>query len=93
MAGNRETAGIWPDNARTVLVVTVVVYKKVVPLIDSAKGVLDAAQGTMNDVQGTAAFVSETAVSPLIRFVGFVSGVKAAGERLAAMGKKKEGSQ
>ena len=25
MAGNRETAGIWPDNARTVLVVTVVV--------------------------------------------------------------------
>ena len=72
------------------LVVTVVVFKKVRPLIDRAKQVLDSAQGAMNNVQGTATFVSQTAVSPLIRALSVVSGIKAAGGRLAGFGKKKE---
>lgn len=75
-----------------VVVVTLVVYKKVKPLITSAKQVLDTAQGAMNNVQGTAVFVSETAVSPLIRALGFVSGVKAAAGRMAGSGKNKEAS-
>ena len=74
------------------VVVTLVVYKKVAPLIDRVKQVLDTVQGTMNNVQGTAIFVSETAVSPLIRALGFVSGVKAAAGRMAGSGKNKEAS-
>jgi len=72
------------------VVVTLVVYKKVAPLIDNARQVLDTAHAAMNNVQGTAVFLSETAVSPLIRGLSFVSGIKAAGGRLAGLAKKKE---
>ena len=37
---------------------------------------LDSARQTMDDVRGTTAFITDTAVSPIIRVYAFVAGVK-----------------
>jgi len=53
------------------LVVTVVLFKKARPLLDSAKA-------AMANIQGTTSFLAEATVSPVIRVISFVTAVRTA---------------
>ena len=66
------------------LMLAVLLYRKLAPLLDSARL-------TINNIQGTTAFVAETAVSPLIRVIGFIIGVRAVTGRLGKFMKGKGG--
>lgn len=66
------------------LVITLSLYRKVGPFLDSAKGVID-------NVQGTTAFIAETTVHPLIRVLSFIAGMRKAGGTVAKFVKRKGG--
>lgn len=66
------------------LVVVLVVGFAARGLIGALRGVisaqlsptLDSARQTMDDIRGTTAFITDTAVSPIIRVYAFVGGVR-----------------
>ena len=64
------------------LVVTIAMYRKALPLLDSAKGAVD-------NIQGTTAFIAETTVHPIIRVLSFIAGVRKATGTAAKMMQKK----
>lgn len=66
------------------LIVAIGLYKKVDALLTSAKG-------TMNNLQGTAAFLTETTVSPVIKFMSTLAGVRASAKKAADMVAHKQG--
>ncbi len=53
------------------ITLTFLIYKKVGPLLDSAKSAVDT-------VQATTAFVAETTVHPIIRVISAVTGARSA---------------
>lgn len=59
-------------------------YRKIGPLIDSITG-------TLGNIQGTTAFLAETTVSPVIRVLSFLSGVRAATGKMADVVKRQKG--
>ena len=65
------------------VVLTILLYKKLLP-------VLDATKRTIQNIQGTTNFVSETTVSPLIRALSVVAGIRAVSSRVAGFRKRKE---
>ncbi len=65
------------------VVLTILLYKKLLP-------VLEATKRTIQNIQGTTNFVSETTVRPLIRALSVVSGIRAVGSRVAGFRKRKE---
>ena len=69
-----------------VLLVAFMLYRKVGPLLDSART-------TMNNVQGTTAFVTETTVSPVIKILSFITGMRTAAERLSQFRNRKGGKE
>lgn len=62
----------------------VLLRKKVVPLLDSARG-------TLTTIEGTSSFVSDTMVRPIIRAASFGVGMRAAIGTLTRLRKKKGG--
>ena len=66
---------------RTLMKKTIfIVDDNVKPMLDSAKETLGSATKTAQNVRGTSSYVSEAAVTPIIRAYGVVAGVrKAAG--------------
>ncbi|MBI4498580.1 MAG: hypothetical protein HY689_11840 [Chloroflexi bacterium] len=58
------------------LVMTLLVYRKVAPLIDKIGPVLDSARTTATTVAGTSQFVGETVVAPIIRVASIAAGVR-----------------
>ncbi|MBI2886349.1 MAG: hypothetical protein HYY02_03975 [Chloroflexi bacterium] len=64
------------------LTVTVLLWRKVSPVLDSAKA-------TMDNVQGTSAFIAETTVHPVIRVISFITGVRKATGAMARLIKRK----
>jgi hypothetical protein len=50
---------------------------------------LDSAKQTMNEIRGTTAFITDTAVSPIIRVYAFVGGVKRGLASLAGLTPKR----
>ena len=88
-----ETLQFWRDVALIVLAVMnliwllalievlLLLYKKLVPLLTSATT-------AVQNIQGTTTFIAETTVSPIIRALSFISGVKAAASTIGKMGKK-----
>lgn len=63
-----------------VLVIAIAFYKKIVPMLTSI-------QTAVQNVQATTTFVAETTVSPLIRALSFVAGVRAAANTVMGKGK------
>ena len=60
--------------------------KKSMSLVDdSVRPLLDSAKSTADNVKGTSAFVSQSAVSPIIRTYGVVAGVRRAAGVLAGL--------
>ena len=51
------------------LLIVVMLYQKIGPLLESAKGAL-------NNIQGTTAFLAETTVHPVIRVISTVTAVR-----------------
>lgn len=66
------------------LAVTIMLFKKAGPLLDSAKA-------AMSNIQGTTAFLAETTVSPVIRVVSFVTAVRTAMGSVARVISRKGG--
>lgn len=66
------------------IAIGLLIYKKVGPLLTSATT-------AVNNIQGTTTFIAETTVSPIIRVLSFVSGMKAAARTVGSMGKSKGG--
>ena len=58
------------------LVISISLYRKVGPLYKTI-------QMTLGNVQGTTAFLSETTVSPVIRILSFLAGLRAATSKVA----------
>ena len=63
------------------IVVMLFLYRKVSPILDSAKA-------TMNEVRGTAGFVSENAVKPIIKTASFAMGARRTAESLGRLFRK-----
>lgn len=51
-------------------------YRRVGPLLDQVRGITVNVRDTTYTIRGTAAFMGENAVTPIIRTVGFVNGVR-----------------
>lgn len=51
-------------------------YRRVGPILDQVRAVTVTFRETAHNIQGTTAFVGEQAVTPIIRTVGFVNGVR-----------------
>lgn len=66
------------------IVLSLVIYAKVVPLLESAKK-------TATRVQGTTAFVSDTAVKPIISTIAFATGITRALAILTRVAKRRGG--
>ena len=64
----------------------IVIFRKVSPILDAAKG-------TMSDIRGTSTFVSEALVNPIIKVVSFVQGARKALAFLTRFSRKKEGKR
>ena len=62
------------------LIILVAFYKKLLPMLQSI-------QTAVQNVQATTTFVAETTVSPLIRALSFVAGVRAAASTVMGKGK------
>jgi len=62
-----------------------VVDENVRPLLDTAKDTAGTANETMKNVRGTTSYVSEAAVTPIIRAYGVVAGVRRAAAVLAGI--------
>ena len=89
-----ETLEFWRDIAVIVLavmnlvwllallVVLLLIYRKLGPLLTSATS-------AVQNIQGTTTFIAETTVSPIIRAISFITGIKAAAGTIGRMGKKK----
>jgi hypothetical protein len=54
-------------------------------LDDNVRPLLDSARSTTNQVRGTATFISESAVTPIIRVYGVVAGVRRAAGVIAGL--------
>ena len=64
------------------IVVLFMVYKKLLPLLTSATA-------TVQNIQATTTFIAETTVSPVIRVLSFVAGVRAAAGTVGRMKRRK----
>ena len=62
------------------LIIAVAFYKKLAPMLNSI-------QTAVQNIQATTTFVAETTVSPIIRALSFVAGVKAAAGTVMGKGK------
>jgi hypothetical protein len=62
------------------LIIAVMFYKKLVPMLNSI-------QTAVQNIQATTTFVAETTVSPIIRALSVVAGVKAAASTVMGKGK------
>lgn len=67
-----------------ILIIAVLLYKKLSPVLDSAKV-------TTNNIRGTTAFMSDTMVKPLIGVIGFAIGLRRTLSVLTGLGKRKGG--
>lgn len=63
-----------------VLFIAIVFYKKLVPMLNSI-------QTAIQNIQATTTFVAETTVSPIIRALSFIAGMKAAANTVMGKGK------
>ena len=77
-------AGLVTIQLLVLLVVTVTLYRKTGPLLDSARGAI-------NNVQGTTAFLAEATVHPVIRVMSFISAVRTATGTVGKFRKRKAG--
>jgi hypothetical protein len=78
--------------ATLLLVVVVVLLWRLIRLLErEIRPVLANLQQTANTVRGTTEFVSDSFVSPLIRFSSFFSGVGGTFRAFASTFKRKEG--
>ena len=66
------------------IAVTIFLYRKASPLLDSARE-------AVKNVQGTTAFLAETTVHPVIRVVSFLSAVRTATGTVAKFVRRKAG--
>jgi len=66
------------------LMISVTLYRKIGPLLESIKA-------TLGNVQGTTAFLAETTVSPVIRLLGILAGVRAATSKVGDMMRGRQG--
>ena len=67
-----------------ILIIAVLLYKKLSPVLDSAKV-------ATNNIRGTTAFMSDTMVKPLIGVIGFAIGLRRTLSVLTGLGKRKGG--
>ena len=65
---------------------SVILFRKLSPLLDSAKR-------TVNNVQGTTSFVSDTMVKPVIWAMSFASGVRRGVAMLSGVTKRTKGGK
>ena len=75
------------------LVLTIVIYRKVGPLLDKVGGVLDTARSAVTNVAGTSAFIGETVVSPIIKVAGMAAGVRRGVSALGRLVRRKGGAR
>ncbi len=68
------------------LMITLLIYKKIGPLMDTA-------QRSMTNVQATTAMVSDMTVSPIIRLAGMAAGAKTVASTLMGRGSKGKGGK
>jgi len=68
------------------IAVNIMVMRKVLPLLDAAKG-------TLGNIRGTSSFVSETVVKPVIKVVSFAFGVRKAAEVIVGLSRRKGGRE
>ncbi len=66
------------------IALTALLLVKVGPILDSAKG-------TLSNVRGTSTFVSDMAVKPIVRTLGFASGVRKAVGVILSLTRRKKG--
>ena len=66
------------------IAITILLYRKASPLLDSARE-------AVKNVQGTTAFLAETTVHPVVRVVSFLSAVRTATGTVAKFVKRKAG--
>lgn len=66
------------------LIVAVLIYKKLSPVLDSARA-------ATNNVRGTTAFMADTLVKPIIGTIGFAVGARRTLSVLTGLGKRKGG--
>ncbi len=66
------------------IALNILLMRKVLPLIDAAKG-------TMGNIRGTSSFVSEMVVKPIIKVVSFAFGVRKAAEVIVGLSRRKGG--
>jgi len=62
------------------------IFRRVKPILDSAKG-------TLGNIQGTSSFVSDVLVKPVIKVVSFATGVRKAMAVVAGLSKRKGGKK
>lgn len=54
-----------------IVTLAVILFRKVTPIIDSARG-------TLNEIRGTSSFMSNTVVKPIVKVAGFAVGARKA---------------
>ena len=76
------------------IVVTVVVGVAATSAFQAVRRLIDdGIKPTLNSVRGTAIFISDTAVSPIIRFYGMYSGVRRGLGVLSGLAQRGEGGK
>lgn len=75
------------------LVVTIVIYRKVGPLLEKVGGVLDVVRSAATNIAGTSAFVGETVVGPIIKVGGMAAGVRRGVSALGQLLRRKAGER
>lgn len=64
------------------IILTLMIYRKITPILNSAKEAADTVRNTSNTV-------SKTVIEPLAKVQGIVSGIKKASEMASFMNKRK----